>query len=138
MIRYYEPEYKDDLVNLGKQYDIDFEKKFLNNKDKILLFIQDNKVLGFLIIEETVDESSIILLFVDKDNRKRKIGSYLLDYFISGLKVSKKRILLEVSSNNTPAINLYKKFGFTTINNRKKYYKDGSDALVMERSISYE
>ncbi|MDR0196817.1 MAG: GNAT family N-acetyltransferase [Oscillospiraceae bacterium] len=39
-------------------------------------------------------------------------------------------VFLEVASKNIPALNLYKKFGFTEISRRKNYYGD-DDGLVM-------
>ena len=138
MIMVYNENYKERLINIGKQYDLDFENKFLIDSYIIYLYVENNEVLGFLIIEETIDESGIVLLYVDKNSRRQKIASYLLDYFISDKTFTKARILLEVSNNNEAAINLYDKFGFKTINVRKKYYKDGSDALIMERMVLHE
>ena len=42
-----------------------------------------------------------------------------------------KKITLEVKASNTKALNFYYKNGFTKIDVRKKYYKDGEDALVL-------
>jgi ribosomal-protein-alanine N-acetyltransferase len=138
MIVQYDKKYKDQIVNLGRQYDLNFESKYLIDIYKKYLYIDNQNVLGFLIIEETVDESNVILLYVDKNNRRKKIASYLMDYFISEIDNSKPRILLEVSENNNAAIYLYDKFGFKVINVRKKYYSDGSNALVMERMVLHE
>ena len=38
---------------------------------------------------------------------------------------------LEVRVGNSPAINLYERFGFRTVARRPHYYADGEDALVM-------
>ena len=138
MIVKYNSEYKDDLLKLGQQYEDDFEKKYLNSKDNVLLYVIDSKVRGFLITETAIDEASVILLYVDKDARRKKIASTLMDNFINTLTDDIKRIILEVSDLNISAINLYKKYGFASIATRKKYYKDGSDALVMERKIDHE
>ena len=43
-------------------------------------------------------------------------------------------ILLEVRSRNVPAVNFYKKNGFTETGRRKNYYHD-DDALLMEKKI---
>ena len=40
-------------------------------------------------------------------------------------------MFLEVNEHNAPAINFYKKLGFIETNKRKKYYKDGADAIIM-------
>ncbi len=45
------------------------------------------------------------------------------------------KINLEVNSNNIKAINLYKKFGFKQVGNRKNYYSDG-DGLLLTKYLS--
>ena len=46
------------------------------------------------------------------------------------------RIILEVRAQNTPAINLYKKYSFKEISVRKNYYNNPvDDAIIMELVI---
>jgi ribosomal-protein-alanine N-acetyltransferase len=47
-----------------------------------------------------------------------------------------ERAWLEVRTGNAAAIALYRRFGFVEAGCRKKYYADGADALVMERSAA--
>lgn len=42
-------------------------------------------------------------------------------------------VLLEVKALNMKAIQLYMKYGFVEVGLRRKYYDDGSDALLMAR-----
>jgi len=44
-----------------------------------------------------------------------------------------KRILLEVRCDNTPAIALYRKFGFSVTKQLDTFYRDGCDAYLMEK-----
>ncbi len=44
------------------------------------------------------------------------------------------RMLLEVSERNTGARAFYEAEGFTEIGRRRRYYRDGADAVVMERA----
>ncbi|MGJ9421929.1 GNAT family N-acetyltransferase [Aeromicrobium sp. CF3.5] len=46
-----------------------------------------------------------------------------------------QRMLLEVSEDNTSARALYDAVGFTEIHRRRRYYRGGADALVMERGL---
>ena len=46
------------------------------------------------------------------------------------------RMLLEVSAANSNALGFYAAAGFTEIDRRPRYYKDGSDAIVMRRSLA--
>ena len=52
-----------------------------------------------------------------------------------------KRVLelsLEVSHNNAIAEKFYSNFDFSTVGIRKKYYKDGSHALLKEKKLTTE
>lgn len=45
------------------------------------------------------------------------------------------RMLLEVSERNESAVAFYGAHGFTRIDVRPRYYRDGSDALVLHRTL---
>lgn len=45
------------------------------------------------------------------------------------------RMLLEVAADNRAAIAFYTRAGFREIDVRTRYYRDGSDALVMQRAL---
>ncbi len=45
------------------------------------------------------------------------------------------RMLLEVADDNVAALRLYETNGFISIATRRGYYADGSDAVVMERTL---
>ena len=69
-------------------------------------------------------------------NMAEKIYYYSIwfnDYYeITKLDYDDKKIILEVSDQNTSALNLYKKYNFIEINRRKGYY-NGIDAIIMEK-----
>jgi [ribosomal protein S18]-alanine N-acetyltransferase len=44
-------------------------------------------------------------------------------------------MLLEVSARNTDALAFYAAADFVEIDRRRRYYRDGSDAVVMRRSL---
>ncbi|WP_449373810.1 ribosomal protein S18-alanine N-acetyltransferase [Arthrobacter psychrolactophilus] len=45
-------------------------------------------------------------------------------------------VMLEVSSTNPRAQALYRRYGFEHIHTRRKYYRDGSDGLIMRLSLA--
>jgi [ribosomal protein S18]-alanine N-acetyltransferase len=45
------------------------------------------------------------------------------------------KVFLEVNALNDPAVSLYLRLGFAIDTERKKYYRDGDDALVMSRVL---
>jgi ribosomal-protein-alanine N-acetyltransferase len=79
------------------------------------------------------DEAHVATFAVHKDFRHAGIGWRLL---LHALKESHQdgatHGFLEVRASNQSAIDLYDKFGFETVNVRKKYYADNNeDALLM-------
>lgn len=46
-----------------------------------------------------------------------------------------QEIMLEVSANNPRAQRLYQRYGFIHIHTRRRYYRDGSDGLVMALTL---
>jgi ribosomal-protein-alanine N-acetyltransferase len=45
-------------------------------------------------------------------------------------------MFLEVSDRNLPARALYAAAGFAEVGRRRRYYADGSDALVLRRGLA--
>jgi ribosomal-protein-alanine N-acetyltransferase len=71
---------------------------------------------------------------VRADQQGRGIGALLLKALLAE---AERRgcleVLLEVRADNAPAIALYAARGFETIATRRRYYADGTDALILRR-----
>lgn len=79
------------------------------------------------------DRTAELLKIAVSGSRSREgIGSMLMD---AGLRLmaeaGAEEVLLEVAAANSAALAMYRGYGFTTLARRAKYYRDGSDALVM-------
>ncbi len=126
-----------DAINkLGSQLNSDFLatyniNNYIHNDKYIILVNEDDIINGLLIVFNNIDYYELEIIVVDENLRHIGIGQNMMNYFIKNYCNEKKRILLEVNSNNEIAINFYKKNNFKIINTRKNYYKDGN-ALVME------
>lgn len=96
-----------------------------------LVFIEDNKIIGYLYYSDIYDRAEINQIEIENFHRNCGKGTKLLEEFI---KIVKKDITLEVKIDNIPAIKLYKKFGFEEKAIRKGYYQ-GTDGILMERKI---
>ena len=59
--------------------------------------------------------------------------SYLIKH-CENLNINK--LFLEVSHTNITAEKFYNSFNFSTVGIRRKYYKDGSDALLKEKKLT--
>ncbi|WP_291365692.1 ribosomal protein S18-alanine N-acetyltransferase [Acetobacter sp. UBA5411] len=101
-----------------------------------LASIQEEPV-GFILIRAVLDEAEILTLAVSPEWRRRGIARKLLETVEHALKKEQiTKLFLEVSTKNTSAEALYTKAGFVKAGTRKRYYEDGSDAVVMVRDMS--
>ena len=107
-----------------------------NENSKYLVAKIDNEIIGFAGIKIILDEADIMNIVVKKNFRNNGIGSLLLKNLISLSKELRlSSILLEVDETNIVAINLYKKFDFKEIGNRKNYYKN-NNAILMSKKLN--
>jgi ribosomal-protein-alanine N-acetyltransferase len=83
---------------------------------------------GYVVTLAAGDALDLMRIGVRRDRRRRGLAHALLSAAATG-----DRVLLEVSERNTGAIAFYAAEGFTEIARRRRYYRDGSAAVVMER-----
>lgn len=114
-----------------------FDLKVLLSKetDKIFGFYIDDTLWGFIHIQVIYEAIDIINIVVDKDKRNQGIGNELLNYVLNVYKGNNYYIILEVDEKNSLAIKLYEKNGFSVIDKRLNYYKNGNNALIMKRDV---
>ena len=97
----------------------------------------NNTIIGICVFHKIFDEAEIRYLSVDPNYKRRGLGKKLIyDIFKECKNENIKRIFLEVSINNKQALSFYDYLGFETIGIRKKYYKDGADALLKEKMLN--
>ena len=90
---------------------------------------------GFIVWRTVCDEAEIITIGVHPAARGDGIAMAMLTLLETEVKkAGVKKIFLEVSAENAPAIALYKKCGFIQNGRRPKYY-DGVDAILMVKNI---
>ena len=111
--------------------------EFKKDGTKILGLLITNLVIGICVFQVVLDEAQINYFVVNKKFRKKGYGSYLMNYLIKRCeKLNLKKLLLEVSQSNITAERFYSRFDFYTVGIRKKYYKDGSHALLKEKKLT--
>ncbi len=93
----------------------------------------ENEICAYAGCWQILEETHITNIAVSPEHRRKKYAEALLNHIIKKCYKEKvKYITLEVRVSNTPAINLYSKYGFTSFGTRKGYYQDNNeDALIM-------
>ena len=96
-------------------------------------FNEQGELVGYCGCWQIMEEAHITNVAVSPNFRRQNIGEALLISIIkSCYKEMVKYLTLEVRVSNTPAINLYEKYGFKSLGVRKGYYQDNNeDALIM-------
>ena len=104
---------------------------------KVFGLLLSNLVIGICVFHVILDEAQINFFVINQKYRKKGFGSHLMDYLIEQCqKLNINRLFLEVSHTNVIAEKFYSRFEFSTVGLRKKYYKDGSDALIKEKILT--
>jgi len=93
--------------------------------------------LGFVLARAVAGEAEVLTLAVDPPAQGAGVGAALLR---AALAEAERRgaacLFLEVSEANAPARALYARAGAAEVGRRRRYYSDGSDALVLRVSLS--
>ena len=93
--------------------------------------LEKTKIIGFIYFYHIKDEVEVVKIGILKSYQRKSYGSLIINE-IKKLKI--KQISLEVSVENSQAINFYHKNGFKKIGIRKGYYKGNNhriDALKL-------
>src|SRR5690625_2908493 len=82
------------------------------------------------------EPADLLTIAVKPEARRAGVGSALLRAALD--EASSRRagtILLDVRDDNVPAIAFYRLHGFVWLSTRRRYYADGTDGMVMRRSL---
>jgi ribosomal-protein-alanine N-acetyltransferase len=97
--------------------------------------VENGEMIGFAACDPRPSEgvSWIASIGVDPHYQRRGIGRALLQ--ACEQKTNLPRLKLTVRMSNNGAISLYEKEGYRSVDIWKKYYNDGEDGLVMEKTL---
>lgn len=99
----------------------------------VLVATVDEIVRGYGVAWTLGDEGDIMHLAVAPAWRRHGLGRALLQALLAAcVQVGAQRVLLEVRAGNEAAHRLYEQLGFMAVGTRRRYYRDGEDALTME------
>lgn len=81
--------------------------------------------------------AQIITIDVHPDHRRQGIAQSLMDKMDKSFRERRiRRVILQVATDNGPARDLYKKWGFTVKTTMPDYYAPGQDAFLMDKTFT--
>jgi [ribosomal protein S18]-alanine N-acetyltransferase len=95
----------------------------------------DGAVLGHAVTSLAGDIAELQRIAVAPAARRAGVASELLEAAVA-LAAGADRMLLEVREDNAGALAFYAARGFVEVDRRPRYYRDGSTAVVMRRSLA--
>ncbi len=102
-----------------------------------LLARRGDEWVGMALYRVAADEAELLTIGVVPAQRCQGAGAQILACGEAQAAArGAARLFLEVSTLNTSAKALYLRTGYSQIGQRRAYYPDGSDALVLEKSLS--
>ena len=102
-----------------------------------IIELETKKLLGLCSAWLVIDELHITFLAIHPIHQRKGLGKFLLSDLIKRSKsFQTNQIHLEVRDNNEPAKAFYKSMGFKIVGNRSNFYKDGSDALLLNKETN--
>lgn len=97
----------------------------------------EKRIVGYIFFRFVAEEVHIFRIAVDPAWRRRGIGTQLVSECLNAAQAAGlTTAFLEARASNVEAIELYRKFGFSTSGTRRGYYSDrNEDALILKRTL---
>tara|TARA_Y100001978_G_C23445119_1_gene314909 strand:- start:11 stop:451 length:441 start_codon:yes stop_codon:yes gene_type:complete len=94
------------------------------------------EIIGVCVFQKILCNAELIYISIHPKFKRKGLGKKLLKEIFKQCRIfAIEKIFLEVSDKNLDALNFYHSFGFKTTGIRKRYYKDGSNALLQEKKL---
>ena len=103
---------------------------------RVLAWEEDGVARAFAVVQVIEGEAYLLNFMVDPAFRRRGLGAKVLQkVMIDARDHGARRLVLDVDAANGPALSLYTKAGFQTLERRRGAYPRGEDALVMKKEL---
>ena len=103
---------------------------------RAMVAVEDDLLVGYAVTMGDGEVVDLQRMAVRPEHRRRGVAAALLRQLVDAATVAgAQRMLLEVSAENTAALGFYERAAFAGISRRRRYYRDGSDALVLARDL---
>lgn len=98
---------------------------------------QSDTVVGYVVTTVAGEVIDLLRIGVRPDHQRRGLGGILLAAALDEATAHPEaaRMLLEVEETNAAALALYHGHAFAIIDRRRRYYADGTDALILQRQL---
>ncbi|MEK6229816.1 MAG: ribosomal protein S18-alanine N-acetyltransferase, partial [Actinomycetota bacterium] len=101
-----------------------------------LAALRGERLVGYLVCSRYDTVWHVMNVAVDDRLRRDGIATVLIEDLFATLDQPGAQYTLEVRTSNTPAIELYERFGFRPAGRRRGYYHDNrEDAVIMWRTV---
>ena len=118
----------------GQNWTLDHVRSELARETGRHLVREDGRgtILGWI----TEDVAEIDMLAVHPSARRSGLGRQLLDAWEADVRTrGALKVWLDVRPSNEAALRLYQGAGYRSTGKRSRYYHDGEDALLLERTL---
>lgn len=106
--------------------------QFNTNEDPRL---RGDDILGYAVFHLMGPDSELLSIAANAPHQRAGIGTALLNAGLAHLDFANgDKMFLEVREGNTKARRFYEKHGFEPYAERKKYYADGENAILYQKS----
>ena len=113
------------------------KRAIIERKDSLYFMDIEGEMQGYIGVHVNAPTADIATLFTVPSYRRKGVATALLKHAMNILKnMNIERVILDVSTTNHAASQMYQKLGFTPVATRKKYYPDGSDARVLKKELT--
>lgn len=98
----------------------------------VLVAEEGDRLVGYASLMFVGDVGDVQRVAVDSSHRRQGIAADLLSRLLEeAARKGCRSVLLEVAADNEAALSLYRRFGFTEISRRLRYYPGDVDAVVL-------
>ncbi|MFI7698436.1 ribosomal protein S18-alanine N-acetyltransferase [Nonomuraea sp. NPDC049480] len=96
----------------------------------------DDEIVAYAGLAVAADQADVQTIAVLEKHQGTGIGSAMLTELLAEAgRRGAREIFLEVRADNPRAQAVYRHFGFEEIGTRRRYYDDGTDAIMMRRKL---